>query len=158
MRRWRFLVTAAVLLLAASFVFEARGIEKISPDPKGVALVDELVKALSIADADARVKALLPLVHKSLLSRDGKDLDWNVKDYSYKKAWQNVKFYKQPVEIHEVHKGNVFTIGFRETAERGRGDKYFIKKKEGINGMPAPISIFWPENGGDPKVIDMGSL
>ncbi|MBI2267285.1 MAG: hypothetical protein HYU64_19325 [Armatimonadetes bacterium] len=158
MRRFRFLTVLSVLLLAIFFVYEARSIEKISPDPRGVALVDELVKALSVSDENARLNAVLPLVHKSLLSRDGKDLDRNVKEFSYKKAYQNVKFYKQPVEIHEVHKGNVMTIGFKETAERGRRDKYFIKKKDGINGMPAPIHIFWPENGGDPKVVDMGSL
>jgi hypothetical protein len=36
--------------------------------------------------------------------------------------------------------------------------KYFIAKKEGVGGMPAPIQIFYPEGGGDPIVYDFGSF
>ena len=133
-------------------------VEKISPDPRGVELVNKLVAALLIQDPDARVKAVIPLVHKSLLNNDGTDLSINVKPWSYKKAYQNVKFYCYPVKIHEVHKGRVYTIGFKETAEKGRTDKYFVKKKPGVNGMPAPVHVFFPSDGGDPKVVNMGSF
>jgi hypothetical protein len=49
-------------------------------------------------------------------------------------------------------------MGFKETAERGRIDKYFIAKRRGIAGVPAPLHIFWPETGGKPKLINIGSL
>jgi len=141
-----------------SFFNSALAIDKIKPNPKAVKLVNNLMEALSIKDGDARLKAVIPLVHKSMLTPDGKDLTSNVKRFSYKKAYNNVKFYKVPVEIYQVHRGTVTTIGFKKTAERGRTDKYFVKKKDGIKGFPAPIHVFWPEDGGDPKIVNMGSL
>jgi hypothetical protein len=149
------------LLVAALLVWgalSAWAIEKIDPDPKGVELVNKLMKALTNADETKRLQEVLPLVHKSLKSKDGKDLDRTVKDFSYKKACTGAGNYKIPVEIHEVHKGTEMTIGFKETAETGRKDKYFVKKKDGVAGMPAPIIVFWPKGGGAPLVVDMGSL
>ena len=132
--------------------------ENIAPDPKAVELINEFMVALSIEDEAERLEAVIPLVHKSLLTSDGKDLDGNTKDFSYKKAYQNVKFYAYPAEITEARLGEPLTIGWEETAEKGRLDRYFIDKKEGINGMPAPIQVFWPEDGGEPSIYYMGSL
>jgi hypothetical protein len=150
------LIAALMLMLCAASPGEA--IEKISPDANAVQVLNRFLQAISLADDHARLAAVVPLVHKSLLTADGTDLDRDTKEFSYKKAWQNVKFYQVPAGITQVHKGNVLTVGFRETAERGRVDKYFVAKKPGINGMPAPIHIFFPENGSAPKIINMGSL
>lgn len=62
-----------------------------------------------------------------------------------------------------VIKGRNVTVGYKNTAEYGRIDKYFIKKKDGISGYPAPVSIFIPIVDETPvidkaKVIDFGSL
>ncbi len=146
-----------VMFLFATF-YSAPCIEKIAPDEKAIDLLDRFLAALSIEDAEKRLEAVIPLVHKSLLTADGKDLDNDIKPYSYKKAYENVGCYKQPVEIYEVHKGNTYTVGYGPTAEKGRTDKYFINKKEGVAGRPAPIHIFWPSDGGEPKIINMGSL
>ncbi|MDQ7825847.1 MAG: hypothetical protein RDV48_23800 [Candidatus Eremiobacteraeota bacterium] len=143
-----------ILMLGAA---RAQAIEKIKPDPAAVALLNEFLTALSIPDDEKRLKAVLPLVHKSLIAKNG-DLDRNVKDFSYRKACENVRFYQQPASIYEVHKGNVFTIGFKETAEQGRNDKYFINKKAGVAGRPAPLHVFFPSSGGPPKITNMGSL
>ncbi len=158
MKKYGYFFVLFLSLYLLNALLPASAIEKIRPDPKGTELVNNLVKALSIEDPDERLKAVIPLVHKSMLTSDGQDLDRNVKDFSYKKAYNNVKFYQYPVSIYEVHKGNVLTIGFRETAERGRIDKYFINKKPGVNGRPAPIHVFWPEDGGAPSIVNMGSL
>ncbi len=149
-----FLFLVSVLLTSD----KASAITKIEPDKKAVQLLNEFVKALSITDDGERLKAVLPLVHKTLKNSNGSDLDGNVKPYSYKKAYQNVKFYKYPVDIYEVHQGNVTTVGYGPTAERGRTDKYFINKKEGVAGRPAPLNVFWPDDDGDPAIIYMGSL
>lgn len=133
-------------------------IEKIDPDPKASALCESFLKACQIEDPQARLAAIIPLVHKSMLTRDGKDLDRNTKDFSYKKACGAAKLYALPVQISEVHKGNVTTIGFKETAETGRTDKYFVAKKDGVQGRPAPLHVFWPQNGGEPKLVNFGSL
>lgn len=156
-KHWFILILILSLYLLNAFIHVA-AIEKISPDPKGTELVNNLLKALSIEDPEERLKAVIPLVHKSLLTSDGQDLSRDTKDFSYKKAYNNVKFYQIPVSIYQVHKGNVMTIGFQETAERGRIDKYFVNKKPGVNGRPAPIHVFWPDGGGAPSVVNMGSL
>lgn len=150
------LVVAAVLVGWGGQASAA--IKKIPADPKAVKLVGQVLKALATADAGKRLAAVLPLVHKSLRTADGKDLARTVKDYSYKKATTGAQHYIYPPEIFEVHQGNTVTVGFKETAERGRKDKYFVKKKAGVAGRPAPIIIFWPEGGGAPRVLDFGSL
>lgn len=66
--------------------------------------------------------------------------------------------YKVPVEITRVAPGNERTIGFRDTAERGRVDRYFVAKRRGVSGLPAPLHVFFPADGGAPSVVDMGSL
>ncbi len=154
----RHFLALALVPLLLSLAGPARAIEKIPPDPKAVTLVNALLSALSLPDEAARLKAVLPLVHKSLKTADGADLDANIKRFSYAKASAGAGRYAQPAVIHEVHKGNTLTVGFKETAEKGRKDKYFVKKKEGSTGMPAPIVVFWPEGGGEPVVLDMGSL
>jgi len=150
-----FILTCLFLL----FTFTpARAWENIDPDPEAVQLINDFLGALSIEDDTERLQAVIPLVHKSLLTRDGDDLDRDTKEFSYKKAYSNVKFYSQPADITEVRKGTPTTVGWEETAEAGRVDKYFIDKKDGVDGMPAPIEVFWPEDGGPPKIYYMGSL
>lgn len=158
MKRIVLLYAVATAVSAVLAVAPLWAIEKIKPDARAVDLVNRLLAALALENPDARLKAVLPLVHTSLKTADGSDLDDNVKPWSYKKAWQNVKFYANPAQIYEVHKGRPVTIGFGPTAERGRKDKYFVKKKGGVAGRPAPIVVFWPESGGAPTVVGMGSL
>ena len=86
-------------------------IEKIEPDPAAAKLVGEFMNALTIADEAERLQAILPLVHDSLKTKDKKDLFSNVKQFSYKRAVNMIKLYKNPVELGNVHKGSVSTIG-----------------------------------------------
>jgi len=134
------------------------GIVKIDPDAKAVEVINQTLTALETPNETTRIQMLEKLLHKSMLGPGGKGLDPSVQRFSYKKAVQNAQFYKNPVEIYEVHQGNVSTVGFKTTAEKGRRDKYFIQKKEGVAGRPAPVHIFWPDNGSAPKVLDFGSL
>lgn len=158
MNKYQYIIILILSLCILNSLIPVEAIEKIKPDPKGTELVNNLLKALSIEDPEERLQAVIPLVHKSLLTSDGKDLSRDTKDFSYKKAYNNVKFYQIPVSIKEVHKGRVMEIGFRETGERGRTDKYFVNKRPGVAGYPAPIHVFWPQDGGSPKVVNMGSL
>jgi hypothetical protein len=148
-------VFAAVLL---SVVAANAAPKKVEADPRGTKVVSELLAALSLTDDNARLAAVIPVMHKSMLTDDGKDLADNVKRYSYKKAYQNVHLYEQPAAIFEVHELPEQTVGFQATAERGVVYKYFVKKKEGEAGRPAPIHVFFPSDGGAPKCINIGSL
>lgn len=128
-------------------------------DPRAEKLLNDFLGALtSSPDMDAAVKAALPHLHKSLLAPGGGDVSADLRRFSFKKAWENAKFYAQPVKITRVRRTGTSAIGFRETAEKGKVTDYFVAKKDGVNGMPAPVKIFFPEGGGEPKISYVGSL
>ena len=129
-------------------------------DPRAEKLLNDFLAALTAQpdNMDAAVKAALPYLHKSLLAPDGADVTNDLRNFSFKKAWSNAKFYAQPVKITRIRRTGVSAIGFRETAEKGKVTDYFVGKKDGVNGMPAPVKIFFPEGGGEPKISYVGSL
>lgn len=129
-------------------------------DPRGEKVLNDFLAALTANEAsiDAAIKAALPYLHKSLLGPGGSDVSADLRRFSFKKAWENAKFYAQPVKITRVRKTSTTAIGFRETAEKGKVVDYFVGKKEGVSGMPAPVKIFFPEGGGEPKISYVGSL
>jgi hypothetical protein len=124
----------------------------------GERLVNELMRALLIEDEQARLDAVIQLVHKSLLNAPGNDLDPSVKAFSFRRASNAVRLYKIPVKITSVTRGSDTTVGFGGTAETGRSDRFFVAKREGVAGLPAPIHVFFPADGGAPKILNMGSL
>ena len=143
--------------LSGPEINSAWGIEKIEADAKAVQVINHFMHALQLEDPVQKEKAVAALLHKSLLDKAGM-IAPSTKRFSYQKASDNVKFYKVPVQITEVHKGRSVLVGFKETQQRGRIDKYFVAKREGIAGVPAPLHIFWPETGESPKLINIGSL
>lgn len=60
--------------------------------------------------------------------------------------------------ITRVRPSNVMEIGFGPTAEAGRVEDCFIAKKEGVRGLPAPVTVFFPASGGPPRIAYLGSL
>lgn len=128
-------------------------------DPRAEKLLNDFLATLTgQADYDAAAKAAVPYLHKSVLSADGKDVSMDLRQFSFKKAWQNAKFYAQPVKITRIRKTTISAIGYAESAEKGKVTDYFVGKKEGVNGMPAPVKIFFPADGGAPKISYVGSL
>jgi len=149
----------ATATVFASFV-GAQPVEKAPPDPKLVKLVQDFLAALDTEGDDARLKAVLPFVHKSLITDDGKDIIPAQKPFAYARAVKAVhehKHYDKPAVIHVVHRGTMHTIGTPGNGETGRIDKYFVRKKANVNGLPAPIHVFIPEKG-EPKILNFGSL
>lgn len=85
----------------------------------------------------------------------------SVKPYSLKKDYNNIKFYANPLIITRVNLTPSRSSGYGMSAVKGKMYKIWIKKKDGVNGMPAPISIIVPENHDvfkRPQVIGIGSL
>ena len=154
MQRHLYLYLACIALITTS----AHAIEKIQPNPAAIELVNRFMTALQTPDEAARVRSILLLIHKSMKTNDGSDLAPNVRRYSFRKASAGVRHYAVPVRVTEVHKGRTVQVGYKVTAERGRKDKYFVAKKPGAVGRPAPIHVFFPDGGGAPSVIDFGSL
>jgi hypothetical protein len=160
--RRRFVASLAAAALActclATATHAAEAADDPPPDPAAVQLLNDFMQALSVSDEDASAKATMKHVHKSLLNPAGDDLSSDLRRFSFKKAHDNAKFYASPVKITRIRKTGISAIGFKQTAEAGRVDDYFLAKKEGVNGMPAPVRVFFPKSGGAPKIAYMGSL
>ncbi|MFO0580329.1 MAG: hypothetical protein U1A78_40670 [Polyangia bacterium] len=129
-------------------------------DARAEKLLNDFLAALSSNpdNLDAAIKAALPYLHKSLLSPDGSSVSADLRNFSFKKAWGNAKFYAQPVKITRIRRTGTSAIGFQQTAEKGKVSDYFVAKKDGASGMPAPVKIFFPADGGEPKISYVGSL
>lgn len=137
---------------------------KVNDLPENVKKVlIEYISALKNASTlDEAASAVLPVMGGSLVNEDGQSLRNSVKPYSLKKDWQNIKFYANPIKITRVNSNpNKSTSGYGESAINGRVYKIWIDKKDGVAGLPAPISIMVPSNHESiktPKIIGIGSL
>ena len=126
------------------------------PDPAAIDVLNKLMAALQIEDLEASVKESTKYLHKSLLSKAGDDISPDLRRMGFKKARDNVKQYDVPVKVTRVRPTGATSIGFKETAEKGKVVDYMLGKKGG-KGLPAPVKIFFPEIG-EPKVAYLGSL
>jgi len=132
--------------------------DSVVADSTTVALLNKMIVVLQIPDDEKRLSEFLPLVHRDLLTPDGSDLLPSTKDYSYKKASNAAGLYKSPVEITRIRESSVTQIGWKETAETGLLVSFFIAKRDGIEGMPAPVKLFFPADGGPARIYSVGSL
>lgn len=132
----------------------------VAADPKAVEKItqflDILQKASSMEDAAKQVVAA-KLVHISMLDKnDASKLNADKMRFSFKKAYDNAKFYQ--AKITRVADTTTTGIGFGATAQKGKLFKYWVAKKEGQTGLPAPLHVFFAEGGADPVISDFGSL
>lgn len=165
MRILRLALTAGLALVAGQA--RAGAPTDVPPDPKVVEFINGFCADMGAAakekagmtDADISElgKKAMKYYHKSHFN-GAKD---NLKDdrlrFSFKKGIGNLKFYKCPVEITRVRKTNTSGIGFKDTAEKGQVFDYFLKKNDGVAGMPAQIRVFVNEKG-EISFDDLGSL
>ena len=131
--------------------------------PGSDAAAEQLLNATLMAlqqnrDEEAAARAVLPYLHRSLMDATGANLTTDVRQFSFKKAFGAAPLYASPVKVTRVRPNNVTEIGFGPTAERGRSVDYFVAKRDGQPGMPAPVTVFFPASGGPPKVTYLGSL
>ncbi|HOR44505.1 MAG TPA: hypothetical protein PK624_06895 [Spirochaetota bacterium] len=105
-------------------------------------------------------KNIYPLLGGGLLSSDGKKVSSDTIQFSLKKDYNNVKFYSVPAEITRIQLNKNSYDGFEKTYIEGDIYKIWVKKKEGVAGMPAPIPVIVPKNDPEhPRVIStIGSL
>ena len=133
----------------------------VSELPKAVKVVlDEYIKILSTSkDLDQCATSFLQIAGGGLVSPAGTALRRSVKPYSLKKDFNDIKFYKVPVEIARVAKTKTNMCGYGASAIAGDWYKIYIVKKDG--SQPAPIQIVVPEGHKTikfPKVMSIGSL
>lgn len=123
-------------------------------------LVQEYVNILTTsADLDECANRFLSIAGGGLVNPNGNALRNSVKPYSLKKDFNNIKFYKNPVEIVRVAKTKTGQAGYGASALAGDWYKIYIAKKDG--SQPAPVHVVVPINHPSiktPKVIQGGSF
>ena len=131
--------------------------EAVQTDAAGVRIVGKLVQALQIEGEAARVQACLPLLHRSLLSADGTDIDPSVKKVAWKKASANAPALEMPIRVVRVRSKGNLTIGEgSKRVERGRVDDYFLARSD-KEALPARVTLFFPQDG-EPKIYDLSGI
>jgi hypothetical protein len=128
-----------------------------TPDPRAAKLLVQLAMALSSADEKTCIEQLLPILHKSLLASAGDDLAREVKALTLKKARTAISKYASPISIARIEKTPTPSVGMGATAEQGAVYEYFLRPKDNT-AISAPVKIFFPANGGEPKISHFGSL
>ncbi len=150
------------LMITNRFVFAQTKEIKAGDVPSEVKnVLNQYLTILSSAKSlDECAANVMKVAAGGLLSTDGMSISSNVKPYSLKKDFENVKFYKQPAEITRVQLQTGGYDGYKGTLIEGDIYKIWIAKKDGVKGMPAPIRIIVPKNDkSNPKVISViGSL
>lgn len=127
---------------------------------KEVQILNDYIKTMKTGKSrEEKIQAFIKMAEPNLLNNANTALSPNTERFSFKKDSQNAKFYKYPIVITEariaVRESN---IGFSTKARKGKLNKYFIAKEEGVAGRPAPITIFVPNDGSEPKIYGIGSL
>lgn len=131
--------------------------EAVKTDAAGARAMGKLVQALQIEDEAARVRACLPLLHRSLLSADGTDIDPSVKKVAWKKAAANASGLELPIKVVRVRSKGNLTIGEgSKRVEQGRVDDYFLARSD-KELLPARVTLFFPKDG-EPKIYDLSGI
>lgn len=153
------LLTFAMLCLAVP-AFAQSGDQP--PDERGAAKLKRFIEIVTTtADLEEAGKLVIAekLVHASKLDKnDPRKMNNDSMRFAFKRAHENAKMYDPGPRIIRYQLTATSAVGFGPTAQKGKLYKYFIAKKDGISGMPAPIQIFYPEGGGEPIVYDFGSF
>jgi len=153
---------AAMVLFMTTTVnnVKAQDIPLAQFDKNAIEVVQKFMDAINAnpTDENAAATAAMPFIHNSEYDNSGSALKKDRMDFSFKKAWQNAKFYETPIKVTRIQKQGLTGIGFGATAQLGSSYKVFLAKKSGVAGMPAAVHVFIPQDGSAPKVHYYGSL
>ena len=115
----------------------------------------------SSADIDECALKFLEVAGGGLVNENSSGLRQDIKRFSLKKDFGNVKFYADPIKITRVNLSSSNGDGYGWSAIKGKKYKIWIEKANKGNRMPAPITILVPEGHESirlPKVVNIGSL
>ena len=156
-----FLLSLTIAAPGAAFTYASdAAAEDLQPQPAAVDKIKQFLEiCINNADINEAGKKVVAagLAHISKIDKNNSgQLNGDSLRFSFKKAHDNAKFYQ--LKITRVVETGTSAVGFGPTAQKGKLHKYFVAKKDGVNGMPAPIQVFFPEGGGAPVLYDWGSF
>jgi hypothetical protein len=134
---------------------------KIYKLPSEVEIVlNEYIKILSKSEnIEICANQFIKIAGGNLVDETGKNLRSSIKPYSLKKDFEDILFYKLPLQIIKIEKSQNKSSGYGKSAIIGDWYKIYIAKKDG--SLPAPIHIIVPKNNSEiktPKIVGIGSL
>ncbi|MBN1182013.1 MAG: hypothetical protein JXB49_06980 [Bacteroidales bacterium] len=153
------IMTSSVIKILAQSTVNDIPVGDLPADVKAV--LDKYVEILNSATLDACAENVLEVAGGSMINPEGTALRSGKKEYSLKKDFENIKFYKQPVEITRVNKTFTNGDGYGASALKGDVYKIWIAKKDPSQGRPAPVTIVKPQQHPTitkPKVTNIGSF
>ena len=158
-------LAVGILLLLSLHATQVRA-QTVPPSTVPDDVIEVLQRYVAVLRAattlDDAARGIAPLAGGALVNEDGRSLRRSVQPYSLKKDWQNVRYYADPLIITRVTSSpNPFQSGYGPSAIQGRLWKIWIGKRQGVDGVPAPISILEPVGHPSimaPKLIGIGSL
>ena len=139
------------------------------PDPGGIApsgpttasqrnkeaerLINNLFSLFQTLDEKTCAQMAISIVHDSLVKFQ--ELEQKFLKYKFLKAYRNVNLYRMPVKIENVRVTGRTSMGRSDKKETGEEVMYEISKKENIGALPGHVRIFFPADGGLPKISNL---
>lgn len=113
-------------------------------------LVEEFVKMLATYEVENAAWRAAPFLHRSLLQ--GEMMQQQFKQNNFYSAHQRFRNYRQPVNFIKTQSTNRTAIGSLRDRDEGEEFVYTLEKTVDNGGMPGTVRVFFPKNGGSPKI------
>ncbi|MBK9015903.1 MAG: hypothetical protein IPM82_18600 [Saprospiraceae bacterium] len=113
-------------------------------------LVEEFVKLLATYEVENAAWRAAPFLHRSLLQ--GEMMQPQFKQNNFYSAHQRFRSYKMPVSFIKTQSTNRTAIGGLRDRDEGEEFVYTLEKMVDNGGMPGTVRVFFPKNGGGPKI------
>ena len=116
-------------------------------------LINDLFSLFKTLDEDTCSKMAISIVHSSLVQFQ--ELEQKFLKYKFLKAYHNSNLYTTPVKIENIKITGRNSIGRLAEKEAGEEVMYEIAKKKNIGALPGHVRIFFPADGGLPKISNL---
>jgi len=113
-------------------------------------LVEAFFKLLATYEVENAAWRAAPFLHRSLLQ--GEMMQPQFKQNNFYAAHQRFRSYKQPVNFIKTQNTNRTAIGSLRDRDEGEEFVYTLEKTVDSGGMPGTVRVFFPKNGGSPKI------
>ncbi len=116
-------------------------------------LINNLFSLFQTLDQNTCAQMAISIVHKSLVKFQ--ELEKNFLKYKFLRAYENAARYQYPIHLEGVKKTGRKSMGTRDQKELGEEVMYEISRKKDIGALPGHVRIFFPANGGLPKISNL---
>ncbi|MCF8245762.1 MAG: hypothetical protein K9J37_14295 [Saprospiraceae bacterium] len=113
-------------------------------------LIEDFVKLLATYEVENAAWRAAPFLHRSLLQ--GEMMQPQFKQNNFYSAHQRFRSYKIPISFVKTQATNRTAIGSLRDRDEGEEYVYTLEKNMDNGGMPGTVRVFFPNDGGGPKI------